>query len=127
MVTPWSFRWPQAGELRDRVTIETPDREKNGYGEAEEDEDVYGSLYSDVPARVRQIGESLVAVDGQVQRRVIWEVTIRWATGIPADADLRVVYGSHNLYATGVDDIEGRQRWIVLTCEERAGSAADEG
>src|SRR6185369_922467 len=111
-------RWPQSGEMTKRVTIQQCVRVKNEFGEAQETEDEWTDLYTNLPARVLATGQFLVRADGQVQPHVLWEIAIRWVPSIVTD--LRALYTDkqgveRQLYFSGVNDLEQRKVWLIIS------------
>lgn len=121
---------PQAGELRERVTVQQITRTKNAFGEGAETEDEWTDLYANVPAKVFNTQEYLVRSDAQVQMHVVYEVTMRWLPG--ATSEWRLLWTDregvvHRLYLDGTHDLFNRGRWLILHCQERAEAGPDEG
>lgn len=108
-------RYPALGTLRERVTIQQESRAADGGGGAAL---TWAAITggTDIAARVEPLSgrESLhaMAMEAQVSHRV----TIRYLAGIVAG--MRVLYGSRALNIRAAINIDERDRFIELACDE---------
>ncbi len=111
-----------AGQLRHRVTVKTATYADTTVNAGGKDRSL--SAGSTVWARVKRLSGSEAALLAAVQGHVIYEVTIRYVTGVPDDLYLSWVHGgvTRALEVTAVLPDEKLQ-WIrLLACEERPAS-----
>ena len=103
----------RAGQLRHRVTIQSPSASSAGaYGGKSA---VSWSDYkTDVPARIRPLsGKSLFTAQAE-QNRVDTEITIRYLEGVIPS--MRIVHGSTIYDINAVVDVEMRNEKMLLFC-----------
>ena len=101
-----------AGELRSRVTIETPSVTVDEIG---------GRVQAWTPvATVWAAVEPMSAGEQwrrlQIDASANWKITIRWMAGVSPKQ--RVRYGARVFEIKGVTDPDQRRRFVELACEE---------
>lgn len=102
----------QAGKLRDRVSVQSPTRSPNTYGETPQ-------AWSDLAERwanVEPVTGKEITVGDQQQSQVTHRVQIRYDARVTADC--RLIWEGRVLNVTAVMDPDGRKREMTLLCVE---------
>ena len=103
----------RAGQLRDRITLQVPQRARDDYGSTTATQ---VSVATDVPANVRDpVGQNYYAA-AQEKLKVGPEVRIRWRRDV--GPTWLVIFGLRTLEVVQAQDPDGRRRELVLYCKE---------
>lgn len=100
------------GEMRERVTLQSPSRTPDGAGGANVAWTSGASVWAKVEERrgqERLAGERLAA-------EAAFALTIRYRSGI--STQMRVLWNTRVLNIVSLRDPDGRKRFLELTCEE---------
>lgn len=103
--------------MRHRVTLQTPtSTEETGGGGYTETWANTASLWANVQPASASATEGVL---GAVERAPITHtVSLRYRTDVTMRCRLK--FGTRNLYVTGFQNVDERNRELVLSCEERA-------
>lgn len=102
------------GEMRERVTLQSPLLEADGAGGATiawEDE-------ATVWAKVEELGGDEHASGERLAARTRLRLTIRYREGL--NAAMRVIWKTRPLDIRAIRDPDGRRHLLILDCEEAA-------
>ena len=105
---------PGIGELRERVTLQSPVRAPDGAGGG----DVTWTSGATVWAKVEERGGSEHAAGERLAGHARLRVTIRYRSGVTAE--MRVMWNGRALGIAALRDPDGRKRFLVLDCEVAA-------
>lgn len=100
------------GEMRERVTLQSPQRTPDGAGGADITWTSGASVWAKVEERhgqERLAGERLAA-------EATFALTIRYRSGITTE--MRVLWKGRELNIASLRDPDGRKRFLELDCEE---------
>ncbi|WP_421863767.1 phage head closure protein [Parvibaculum sp.] len=100
------------GEMRERVTLQSPSRTPDGAGGAE----VTWTNSAPVWAKVEDRGGSERLAGERLAAGTKLRLTIRYRSGITTE--MRVLWNERALNIRAVGDPDGRKRFLVLDCEE---------
>ena len=104
----------RAGELRKRITIETPVRSADGVGEMVPAWSLFGVVW----ASIEPLSGNEKIQAQQVNANVDIKVTMRYLAGVvPA---MRIRFGTRTFQIASVQNIEERNREMDLVCIEEA-------
>lgn len=107
----------EAGALRHRVRIQYKVVVRDAYG----GETITWTDADTVYAEVLP-GSGGEGIDGKaVEATLLTRVRMRYRDDITIQPERRLVWGSHTYDIRAVQDVDGRQRELVLTCEEVVG------
>ena len=104
------------GAMRHRITIETPTRVSDGMGGAT----ITWATHATAWSKVEPMSANQVFWARHLEHRVTHKITLRYVAGITSD--MRVSFESRIFHIKGIRDLEERNRFIELTCEEGAAS-----
>lgn len=109
------MRLPTIGELRHRVSLQSPGGSRDALGERTTSWTTVATRWAKVePFTARELFAA-----GQAQSEVSQRVWVRHDAAIAAlDASWRVLFGSRVLVIDGVRNHEERDRWLELLCSE---------
>lgn len=102
----------EAGKLRHRIDIESPEHSRDEDGN---NVTVWEALYESVPAEIINTGGSETINGKQVQADASTKITIRYLPGISSRH--RIKHNQQIWNITFVDNIDQRNRELVLTCK----------
>lgn len=108
----------QAGTLRRQVVIEQPSGAQNGLGEPAQS----WSEVATVPAHIEPMGGREALVAGQLNAMSSYAIRLRFYPGL--STRMRVRYGDRVFEIVTVQNVDERNREIVLSCIEIATNAA---
>jgi len=101
-----------AGQLRERVTIQRPTQTKNGIGEPVP---TWADLAT-VWAHVKDLSGREINAARAVQSEAVKRVTIRWRADLTAD--MRVLHNGVVMVITAPPRMVGWKEWLELDCSE---------
>lgn len=105
---------PPIGQMRERVTIQQEGAQTadggGGYTAP------WSAFASDIPAKVEPAAAAERIIGQKLAPVATHAVTIRYLEGVTAG--MRVAWGSRILNIRGVVNLEARERFQVLACEE---------
>jgi SPP1 family predicted phage head-tail adaptor len=104
------------GALRKRITIQQQSATQNTRGEPIPSWTTFATCWASIEPKN---GRELLAAQ-QVQSQVITEITIRYQSGITPD--MRILYGTRYFDIQAIQNVEERNRMIVMQCIERVGT-----
>jgi len=112
------YRFPQPGDLVERVTVIDPQGAKDELGGYSETAGV--TVLSNVPARFEWLAAAEKVQDGQLQATATCRVWLRWRAGILPRYRLQYTYGAstHTLRIVGQPQEFRREDWLLLECLE---------
>lgn len=102
------------GNLRERVTIEAPERLPDGAGGA----GVRWTPLATVWADVASFKGSEPTVAERDEARTPYRVVIRFRADVKPE--MRLAWRGKRLDINGAFDPDGERRWLAIDCEERA-------
>lgn len=104
----------QAGELRNRITINTGATTPDAYGENLPAPTVFATVW----AKVTQLSGRELYYAQQQQALATHKVTMRYYAGVTETMSI-AWQGGRTLNIVAVNDIDGRHRELELLCQER--------
>jgi SPP1 family predicted phage head-tail adaptor len=105
-----------AGRLRHRITIEEKAQAPDGVGGFSETWQTFATVWAEVkPLRAR---ERFFAE--KIESSITHLVKLRFRFGI--DPEMRIMHGGRTLKILGIVNVEERNQWLELSCEEVSGS-----
>lgn len=100
------------GEMRERVTLQSPVRTGDGTGGA----DIVWTSGATVWAKVEERGGTERLAGERLAARAGITLTIRYRSGITTE--MRVLWKGRVLNIKSLSDPEGRKRFLEVACEE---------
>ncbi len=100
------------GEMKHRIAIETKTRVTDGMGGGTITWANFSTVWSKIEPR--SANETFWAK--HLEHRVTHKITIRYLAGVTSE--MRIVFGARVFQIKGVRNLEERNRWLVLDCEE---------
>jgi SPP1 family predicted phage head-tail adaptor len=107
-----------AGRFRHRVDIVDPNESEDSVGQMVESAT---TVHSAIPANVYDTGGNERVRGQQVEPHITTIVEIRYVSGITPN--YYVTEGSRRLNIDHIQDMQGRQRYLMLHCVEVAGGS----
>jgi head-tail adaptor len=107
---------PTIGRLRDRVAfyaVKDTAARPSGHKPVEYEALPYATLWAEVVAT----GGGLATQGGEVRTGVAYRVRVRYSSRNPLQGELGVWNGK-NLYVQLATDMDGRRRFVELSCKE---------
>jgi SPP1 family predicted phage head-tail adaptor len=101
-----------AGDLRHSVRIQAYRQVSDGGGGTTKE----WTDYANIRAHISPIAGREVTINGQIEARLSHRVTMRWLPGL--EASMRVLFGSRPFNIRWIRNLDERNRWIELLCEE---------
>ncbi|MAU62277.1 MAG: head-tail adaptor protein [Parvibaculum sp.] len=99
------------GEMRERVTLQSPQRTPDGAGGA----NITWTSGATVWAKVEERRGQERLAGGRLAAHAALTLTIRYRSGITTE--MRVLWKERVLNITSLRDPDGRKRFLELTCE----------
>jgi SPP1 family predicted phage head-tail adaptor len=106
----------RAGRLRRVVSIQSPTQAQSATGAYETAS--WSTFAANVPADIDETPGREVIQAGQVNPQRPVQVTIRYTPGVTTE--MRVLYGTRIFQIVGVQNLDQRNRVLVLECLEQA-------
>jgi SPP1 family predicted phage head-tail adaptor len=105
----------RTGQLRERVTIERPERAPDGAGGTSVSWVALATVWADVIS----FRGSQPTVAEREEARAPFRAVIRFRADVTAE--MRLIWRGRRLDINGAFDPDGERRWLAIDCEERAG------
>lgn len=100
------------GEMKHRITIETPTRSTDGIGGFTSTWATFASAWASItPVAAREDFHA-----SRLEHRVTHKIMIRYVASVTSN--MRVVFGSRTFQIKGIKNLEERNRFLELKCEE---------
>jgi SPP1 family predicted phage head-tail adaptor len=101
----------EAGNLRERVTVEAPSRNADGAGGA----DIAWSPLATVWAEVAALGGNEQTLGERTEARARHRVTIRYCADVTTE--MRLVWRGRTLDIRALRDPDGKRQWLWIDAE----------
>lgn len=102
----------RSGELRNLITIQKPARAQDSSGSTAE---TWSTLCT-VWAAIRPLKGREYYAANQAQMEITTEITIRYRSDVSAEH--RIIFGNRTFEIKTVVNIDERNHWLVMMCEE---------
>ena len=100
------------GKMRYRVKVENPTNTRDSGGGLAQSYTTFSNIY----ANIKPTNANSTYRQGIVTEKVTHEVTMRYMDNISTNS--RVTYGTRNFNVRGIINVDERDRFLKLLCEE---------